>query len=78
MTLEAYDDTRSERCHGTRATMPGWPTRRLTNPDMSGGTGGQAMVRGSAGVQLFHAWDGKYGIRDNYKLIISVFAAWRL
>jgi len=22
--------------------------------------------------------DGKYGIRDNYKLIISVFAAWRL
>jgi len=23
-------------------------------------------------------WDGKYGIRDNYKLIISVFAAWRL
>ena len=50
MTLEAYD-TLSERCHGTRATMPGWPTRRLTNPDRSGGTGGQAMVRGSAGVQ---------------------------
>ena len=23
-------------------------------------------------------WDGKYGIHDNYKLIISVFAAWRL
>ena len=27
---------------------------------------------------LLGAWDGKYGIRDNYKLIISVFAAWRL
>ena len=25
-----------------------------------------------------NCWDGKYGIRDNYKLIISVFAAWRL
>jgi len=27
---------------------------------------------------LRFCWDGKYGIRDNYKLIISVFAAWRL
>ena len=59
MTLEAYD-TRSERCHGTRATMPGWPTRRLTNPDRSGGTGGQAMVRGNAGVQLFHAEGNRF------------------
>ena len=54
ITLEAHD-TRSERCHGTRATLQGWPTRKLTNPDRSGGTGGQAMVRGNAGVQLFHA-----------------------
>ena len=29
-------------------------------------------------AQLVANWDGKYGIRDNYKLIISVFAAWRL
>jgi len=69
MTLEAKEayDTRSERCHGTRATMPGWPTRRLTNPDRSGGTGGQAMVRGSAGVQLFHAEGNRKAIVWQYR-----------
>ena len=40
--------------------MPGWPTRRLTNPDRSGGTGGQAMVRGYARVQLFHAEGNRF------------------
>ena len=29
-------------------------------------------------LHIIFSWDGKYGIRDNYKLIISVFAAWRL
>jgi hypothetical protein len=46
----------------------------------AGGAAARTAARQSHGNYWGHvfSWDGKYGIRDNYKLIISVFAAWRL